>query len=742
MKKSTISALTLPAVGILFVIANTGWLLHQHPFFLDPVVHSSANEGFEIPVTPLAKRRLPPFFQSTTIGNHTRTDQRVVLSFTVVPTEIQVLAKLLKTLLHHSHYDIFDAIHVCVPWLPMRRSQDAAYDQTEGLLKTFPSSHRIILHRLPDFGPMTRYIGPVQYELNPHTRIVVFDIDADSMDYNYPQDEIDAGYVTNTARQIDNVRLLVTASLQVDPSAVWCNYGEDFAYYQGKSSNVWGTNQGVFEKNGTLKWKPVHICRGVKGLLVQPRFFLDFWYNQTDYHESCFWDDDRWTSFQFERMNISRYEVKPMAWMGVHQPHRKRPLLADVVNETEDNGGLNHHSPASSSTRRDQPRSKRKHTVFTKPKSKIKQSLIRAIHNATVPPPNSKLTQVRHETNEGHPFQLKPPVQHHIEVPQPSPHAQRNETLNPMLNATHDQHNYKQIETELQVPQHRTTQRSPNHDGAPGNQTLESLPQLIPVQVQMKGNGTRRPHQNETMIGPTNQSLGFSPSPKQIRFVHVPDGTQDPHQTVERNQLHKRSNESIPPPTLKRVLSNLNSKARVERDDPKPQQSLTIIGRNQSLTNQNDTAVAPPQRLELKHVQHKSQDQENVPHVLQQDSTPKNLTHEKNATSDPKDPTHIVVQDELHPQPRLKSEVRVNKDTIDSGRSEAQVWPDRSWNETLLEPIHQLHTPNDGDGNHTLRRRLGTLSSMNDALESAQTCTKSWMERHPNAFPEPRVILA
>jgi hypothetical protein len=44
---------------------------------------------------------------------------------------------------------------------------------------------------------------------------------------------------------------------------------------------------------------------GVGGLLFQPKHFLDFWWNQTDYHESCFWDDDRWVSFQMERQGIA-----------------------------------------------------------------------------------------------------------------------------------------------------------------------------------------------------------------------------------------------------------------------------------------------------------------------------------------------------------------------------------------------------------------------------------------------------
>jgi hypothetical protein len=55
---------------------------------------------------------------------------------------------------------------------------------------------------------------------------------------------------------------------------------------------------------GNLSWNHVHFCRGVGGILFKPKHFTDFWYNQSEYHESCFWDDDRWISFQMERQGF------------------------------------------------------------------------------------------------------------------------------------------------------------------------------------------------------------------------------------------------------------------------------------------------------------------------------------------------------------------------------------------------------------------------------------------------------
>jgi hypothetical protein len=57
----------------------------------------------------------------------------------------------------------------------------------------------------------------------------------------------------------------------------------------------------------------VHFCRGVGGMLFKPKHFRNFFWNQSDYHESCFWDDDRWVSYQLERQG---FPLKV-----VHVPH-------------------------------------------------------------------------------------------------------------------------------------------------------------------------------------------------------------------------------------------------------------------------------------------------------------------------------------------------------------------------------------------------------------------------------------
>jgi hypothetical protein len=116
----------------------------------------------------------------------------------------------------------------------------------------------------------------------------------------------------------DLVRLVQYGS-QLDPAAMWCLAGEDFYLDEaGQVTAVWDTfprhntrnddndNQGSDDRSEPVSWNLVHFCRGVGGLLFRPRRFREFWYNQTAYHESCYWHDDRWVAFQMERLGVDR----------------------------------------------------------------------------------------------------------------------------------------------------------------------------------------------------------------------------------------------------------------------------------------------------------------------------------------------------------------------------------------------------------------------------------------------------
>jgi hypothetical protein len=190
------------------------------------------------------------------------------------------------------------------------------YPTTTELLEIY-TDPRIIIHRLPDNGPLTRYLGPLAYEQHPDTAIVTFDMDSGG---------IVPTTATNTATNNainpnrDLIHLLF-ASHHIDPDAMWCHQGGNFEMnkfnqvrpswdifpserYYNKKKNNYHDHEFANPHAYSYTWNHVHLCRAVAGLLFTPKHFSNFWYNQTSYHESCFWDDDRWMSYQVTRQGF------------------------------------------------------------------------------------------------------------------------------------------------------------------------------------------------------------------------------------------------------------------------------------------------------------------------------------------------------------------------------------------------------------------------------------------------------
>ena len=256
----------------------------------------------------------------------------------------------------------------------------------------------VLLHRLnQDLGPLTRYVGPLLYEQDPETAIVIFDVDSQHMDYQLrgqvpPIRSLRASQRKDTPRVVHGVPMtmtktsnnedrhdiveLVSISKKIDTDSIWCTQGEDFVITNGDQGqevvrSVWDSYPSVPvpalnsrylwwqrpTKDISYSWNQVDFCRGTGGVVFRPKHFfrqlpqqqdivssdtrytrptslqssstasssegLDdlagrdsseeqpinkdssgFWYNQTAYHESCLWDDDRWVGFQMERMGV------------------------------------------------------------------------------------------------------------------------------------------------------------------------------------------------------------------------------------------------------------------------------------------------------------------------------------------------------------------------------------------------------------------------------------------------------
>jgi hypothetical protein len=269
---------------------------------------------------PREVRSYHPNGNNSSRMHHNPEQRRNCLSLTATPKEMTGLKRVVRLLLNYKPYDMFDAIHLCIPDNYMRFQQENTTrtsrtpPSTEELLSTFVDP-RIIIHRLADYGPMTRYIGPLSFEKHPETTITIFDVDSTDM----------VALLTKSSRlkkkKPRDLTHLVYAARLVDTDAVWCHQGEDFLVNQyDQVKEVWDsypleiTSSTTTGKNST-SWCRVDFCRATGGLLFKPKHFENFWWNQTAYHESCFWDDDRWVSYQMERQ---KFPLK-----AIHEPDQE-----------------------------------------------------------------------------------------------------------------------------------------------------------------------------------------------------------------------------------------------------------------------------------------------------------------------------------------------------------------------------------------------------------------------------------
>ena len=121
---------------------------------------------------------------SISSGYHNPWTQRTVLSLTCTPLEMERLYGLVDQLLNFRRYDgVFDAIHIAIPRESLRFNE--TYPSSGELQQRLAvdSNPRIIVHRLSDMGPITRFIAPILYERHPDTRIVAIDVDSRGMDW-------------------------------------------------------------------------------------------------------------------------------------------------------------------------------------------------------------------------------------------------------------------------------------------------------------------------------------------------------------------------------------------------------------------------------------------------------------------------------------------------------------------------------------------------------------------------------
>jgi len=311
-------------VQIVFLLGSAYYFLHQHHVATttggaSPQSHSLFHNLYPPPPQPLQtttitsaqqqqqqeqkvfhvnlKHPLAGMIQHYPNGpHHDPTKRRHCFTFTAVPSEVTRLLTNVQQLLDFDRYaQVLDCVHISIPHFAMRFSEER-YPTTAELQQRL-TDPRVIFHRLPDYGPMTRYIGPIAYEQHPESSMILFDIDS-----------------SNMMSSVKDLVLLFFAARQMDANAIWCFQGEDFLVDGDQVTPVWDTFPAHTWKNAEdlqYEWNQCHFCRGVGGMLFKPKHFVDFWYNQSEYHASCFFDDDRWVSYQMDRQGFPLKVIHP-----------------------------------------------------------------------------------------------------------------------------------------------------------------------------------------------------------------------------------------------------------------------------------------------------------------------------------------------------------------------------------------------------------------------------------------------
>ena len=239
-------------------------------------------------------------------AHHDPSQKRRCLAFTAVPKELDKLLQTIQGILGDSRLaPILDCIHLTIPDRSIRYSTEL-YPTTQALQRNYTDPRLIITRTSFDYGPMTRYLGPLHFERHPHTTMILFDVDTNMYNLLY--------------QPAHDLALLFLAADKIDPSAVWCWQGENFQVddnnvvhaawdtYPLQAVSAWVNEPQPLPQDASalasLSLNQCHFCRGVGGLAFKPLHFQDFWWNQSDYHESCFWDDDRWVSYQVDRQGF------------------------------------------------------------------------------------------------------------------------------------------------------------------------------------------------------------------------------------------------------------------------------------------------------------------------------------------------------------------------------------------------------------------------------------------------------
>ena len=229
-------------------------------------------------------RRQVRFIRETLAANRTPDNRRVIVSLSTVPDRIGNLGPTIRSLLKQTRPP--DEIVLAIPEFSVRERRPYVVPK---YISRLPRVR--VLHCSEDWGPATKFIGPIQGELaagRDNTLIMVVDDDR-----LYPRDALET-YLYYSERL---------------PNAALCFRGAAMP-----STLDWDDAKMIHAKD-LREPRPVAVITGCGSYLVRPRFFDQSLWDYTGAPPVAFYIDDIWISAWLSRRGVKRFVIPASAMM-------------------------------------------------------------------------------------------------------------------------------------------------------------------------------------------------------------------------------------------------------------------------------------------------------------------------------------------------------------------------------------------------------------------------------------------
>jgi hypothetical protein len=230
------------------------------------------------------RRQQVRFIRRTLAGKRTFGNRRVIASLSTVPDRIDNLAPTIQSLLKQTRPP--DEIVVAIPQFSIREQRPYVVPENVSRLPRVR-----VLRCAEDWGPATKFIGAIQYELSAgRDSSLIMVVDDDRL---YPDDALET--YLHYSQQLPNAALCFRGAAM--PSSLdW----DDAKMIHGRDIR---------------EPLPVAVITGCGSYLIQPRFFDEALWDYSGAPPIAFYIDDIWISAWLSRRGVKRYVVPASTMM-------------------------------------------------------------------------------------------------------------------------------------------------------------------------------------------------------------------------------------------------------------------------------------------------------------------------------------------------------------------------------------------------------------------------------------------